>query len=93
MTDAAATREALGAALGVHGEVEKTRRLVVWRAVRIHLDEVAGLGSFVELEAVAPPDSDLTHEHALVRELRAVLRITDDRLVPRGYADLLGLRT
>ena len=31
--------------------VEKRRRLLLWEGVRIHLDEVEGLGSFVELEA------------------------------------------
>ena len=36
------------------------------RRVRIHLDEVTGLGSFVELEAVAEPDSDLARERAQV---------------------------
>ena len=39
--------------------VEKRRRLLLWETVRIHLDEVEGLGSFLELEAVAEPDSDL----------------------------------
>ena len=43
--------------------VEKRRRLLLWEGVRIHLDEVEGLGSFVELEAVAAgPDSDLSAE-------------------------------
>jgi len=35
-----------------------------------HMD---GLGTFIELEAVAPPESDLTREHALVLELREAL--------------------
>jgi hypothetical protein len=39
-----------------------------------------------ELEAVASPDSDLTHEHRLVAELRDALGITDERLVAPGYA-------
>ncbi len=51
------------------------RRLLLWQDVRIHLDTVAGLGSFVELEAVAPPDSDLTTEHERVAHLREHLRI------------------
>lgn len=38
-----------------------------------HLDEVEHLGTSIELEAVAPPDSDLTHEHRLVAELRDAL--------------------
>lgn len=54
--------------------------------MRIHLDEVERLGTFIELEAVAPPDSDLAHEHRLVAELRDALGITDERLVALGYA-------
>jgi adenylate cyclase, class 2 len=80
---------ALSAAIGVRVAVAKRRRLFLWRDVRIHLDEVEGLGRFIELEAVAPPDSDLTRERQLIAELRDVLEITDDRLVAVGYAEQL----
>jgi homotetrameric cytidine deaminase len=49
--DPDALREALDAALGTLVEVRKSRRLLVWEGIRIHLDEVEGLGSFLELEA------------------------------------------
>jgi adenylate cyclase class IV len=52
-------------------------------------DRVERLGTFIELEAVAPPDSDLTHEHQLIAELRDALAITDERLVAIGYAEQL----
>jgi adenylate cyclase class IV len=68
------------------------RHLLLWQSVRIHLDQVERLGTFIELEAVAPPDSDLTHEYRLVAELRDGLGIADDRLVALGYAEQL-LRT
>lgn len=87
--DARELRAALEAAVGVRVIVAKRRRLHVWREVRIHLDEVEELGSFIELEAVARPQSDLTREHALVRELREAFAITDARLLSRGYADQL----
>jgi adenylate cyclase class IV len=80
---------ALAAAIGIRGVVVKRRRLLLWENVRIHLDEVDQLGAFIELEAVAPPDSDLTHEHRLVTELRDALGITDERLVALGYAEQL----
>lgn len=85
--DGAVLRAALANAIGVRATVIKHRRLFLWRAVRIHLDTVERLGTFIELEAVAPPDSDLTHEHQLIVELREVFGITDDRLVAIGYAD------
>ena len=73
-------------------DVEKVRRLLVWRNVRIHLDRVADLGDFVEIEAVATTPGGLEVERERVEELRAVLGIADDRLVPVGYADLLTRR-
>ncbi len=82
-------KDALGAALGILVAVEKARRLLIWRNVRIHLDEVPGLGSFIELEAVAEPDSDLTREYENVAELREALGITDERILAAGYSDEL----
>ena len=91
VTDAAGLREALATAVGIRGVVEKRRHLFLWQGVRIHLDEVSGLGAFIEFEAVAPPESDLTREHALVNELREVFGVGDERLRAQGYAALLGL--
>ena len=89
VADHVALIEALTDALGVRCVVEKARRLLLWRNVRIHLDRVTGLGHFVELEAVATSPGGLEVERDRVEELRAVLGIADDHLVARGYADLL----
>ena len=82
-------KDALAAALGVLVAVEKSRHLLLWRNVRIHLDEVPGLGSFIELEAVAEPDSDLTREYENIAQLREALSITDERILASGYSDEL----
>ena len=87
--DPAAMTTALDDALGISVVVTKRRRLLLWQDVRIHLDEVEGLGTWVELEAVAPPGSDLTAEHAKVAALRDVFGIVDDRIVATGYAAML----
>ena len=79
----------MGAALGVLVAVEKSRRLLLWRNVRIHLDEVPGLGNFIELEAVAEPDSDLADEYRHVAELRDALDITSEQILAAGYSDEL----
>ena len=50
--DADRIHEALLAALGVLVVVEKVRELSLYKNVRIHLDEVERLGSFLEFEAV-----------------------------------------
>jgi homotetrameric cytidine deaminase len=81
--------EALDAALGTTVVVSKRRRLFEWEGVRIHLDEVDGLGSFVEFEAVLPDAGDVETAHAKVARLRSELGIDDAALVSVGYADLL----
>jgi homotetrameric cytidine deaminase len=86
---AAELRDALDAALGTLVVVEKRRRLLLLDGVRVHLDEVEGLGSYVELEAVAPAGADLADEHAKVARLREELEIDDDALVGESYSDLL----
>lgn len=87
--DPDALTRALDESLGIRGVVEKARRLILWREVRIHLDAVAGLGTFVELEAVSDRVGGLPEQEVRIRELREALGITDDRLIARGYADLL----
>jgi homotetrameric cytidine deaminase len=89
VSDAAALREALDAAYGTLGTVTKRRRLLLWEGVRIHLDEVEGLGSFLELEAVAEVGSDLSGERDKVQRLRGELGIEDRDLVATSYSDLL----
>lgn len=78
VNDGTVLSAALADAIGIRVVVTKHRRLFLWREVRIHLDRVEQLGEFIELEAVAPSDSDLVHEHDLVVELRAAFGITDE---------------
>ena len=88
--DADALREALDAALGTTLVVAKRRRLFIWENVRIHLDDVEGLGTFVELEAIVAPDGrDLEDAHAKVARLRETLSIDEAALIAAGYSDLL----
>jgi adenylate cyclase class 2 len=89
ITDSDALKDALAAALGILVSVEKSRRLLLWRNVRIHLDEVPGLGSFIELEAVAEADSDLSVEYRNIADLREALGISGDRILAAGYSDEL----
>jgi homotetrameric cytidine deaminase len=81
--------DALEAALGTVVIVSKRRRLFLWEGVRIHLDEVDGLGSFVEFEAVLPDAGDAETARGKIARLRAELDIEDDALISAGYADLL----
>jgi adenylate cyclase class 2 len=90
--DPIALTDALTDSLGVRVVVEKVRRLLLWRNVRIHLDQVEGLGEFVELEAVATSPGGLEVERDRVEQLRTALGIADEHLVAHGYADLLTRR-
>jgi homotetrameric cytidine deaminase len=82
-------RDALAVSAGVRIVVVKRRHLLLWETVRIHLDEVRGLGSFLELEAVATPGSDLRREREQVAQLREVLDIPDAALREGSYSDAL----
>ena len=85
--DAAALREALDAALGTLVVVDKERRLLLWEGVRIHLDTVRELGSFLELEGVAPADSDLSAERDRVAQLGEALGLDESRILADSYSD------
>src|SRR5918994_7470975 len=87
--DPEAMRAALADANGIDVVVVKRRHLLLWETVRIHLDEVRGLGSFLELEAVAAPGSDLRREREQVAHLREALDIPDEALREGSYADAL----
>ncbi len=82
-------RDALEASLGIRVVVAKRRLLLLWESVRIHLDDVDGLGTYMELEGVAAADSDLTRETVQVAHVRAALGIEDAALQTGSYADLL----
>ena len=80
-------RASLDAALGTLVVVDKERHLLLWEGVRIHLDTVAGLGSFVELEGVAPPESDLGPEREKLARLQRALGI--EEILTDSYSDRL----
>ena len=86
--DPAALKEALDEALGTLVVVDKQRHLLIWHGVRIHLDRVEGLGHFLELEGVAPADSDLTAERDRVAQLSEALGL-QGRVLEDSYSDRL----
>ena len=86
--DAAALKEALDTAYGTKVVVVKRRRLLLWESVRIHLDEVEGLGSYMELEGLVDGDEDGPARERVER-LRKELEIDAANLVAGSYSDLL----
>ncbi len=90
--DPAALKAALAAALGIRGVVKKRRSLYLAGETRIHIDEVEGLGTFLELEVVLETgDGASSREEGVARcrELMNALGVTESDLIDRAYIDLL----
>jgi adenylate cyclase len=82
-------REALSWAHGQAGRVRKVRTLYLVGRTRVHLDEVEGLGSFLELEVVLEEGEPLEPGVAEAHALMAQLGVNASQLVEGAYVDLL----
>jgi len=82
-------RESLSLAYGQTGRVRKHRTLFLVGRTRIHLDQVEGLGSFLELEVVLEDgetaESGIREAHILMERLG----VQSTQLVQGAYVDLL----
>ncbi|MFA4947866.1 MAG: class IV adenylate cyclase [Candidatus Krumholzibacteriia bacterium] len=82
-------RELLSLVYGQVGRVQKRRTLFIVGRVRVHLDRVAGLDHFLELEVVLeenePSEVGVWEAH----ELMARLGVEPSQLVEDAYVDLL----
>ena len=88
-TDPATVKAVLSAALGVRGVVQKIRRLYCVGQTRVHLDDVVGLGTFLELEVVLQDGQSVDDGARIARELLTRLGIPEADLVAQAYIDLL----
>lgn len=69
--------------------VRKTRDLYLFENVRIHLDEVEGLGQFLEFEALVSPGFPVAKCHGVVDRLRATFGPALGEPLSCSYADLV----
>ena len=83
-------RDTLAHACGVTGRVRKRRTLYLVGRTRVHLDEVEGLGDFLELEVVLQPGQSEAEGEAIARDVLAALGVADSALIQGAYLDLLG---
>ncbi len=83
-------KEALSKALGVLAVVDKTRDIFWVDNVKIHLDQVEGLGHFIEIEA---QDLEGTRDEVTLRrqceELMSHFGIQAEDLVQTSYGDMI----
>jgi len=87
--DPATLKRGLARTLGVRVVVVKRRELLMWYNVRIHLDRVEGLGSFVEFEAVISEGEDEATGHERVAMLAEALRLRDEDRIATSYSNLI----
>jgi len=87
--DPAALKATLTAALGVRGVVRKIRHLHLVGQTRVHLDEVEGLGNFLELEVVLQPGQSPEEGRRIAEGLMRQLGIDESQLIRGAYIDLL----
>jgi predicted adenylyl cyclase CyaB len=81
-------KKILEGTLGIKVVVDKIRDIYFVDNVKFHIDEVKGLGSFVEIEAIGEHgEEDKLSEQC--KHYMQLLNITDDQLLSVSYSDLL----
>jgi predicted adenylyl cyclase CyaB len=79
----------LCAALPIRGVVAKRRFLYRIGRTRLHLDDVEGLGTFMELEVVLDEGESSEQGHAIAERLLEDLGVAEADRVSGAYIDLL----
>ncbi len=79
-------QEMLANALGIRGIVQKTRTLYLYGAARIHLDNVEGLGAFLEFEIV---ETEGEEANRLMEKLTSVFSVEQGDIFGGSYIDML----
>ncbi|MBU0755868.1 MAG: class IV adenylate cyclase [Planctomycetes bacterium] len=79
----------LSGALPLKGVVRKRRQVFFVGQTRIHLDEVEGLGHYMELEVVLKEGQEPEEGRAIAGHLMRELGVEDDDLIDRAYIDLI----
>jgi predicted adenylyl cyclase CyaB len=82
-------KRVLELAYGIRGVVKKTRYLYLVGQTRIHLDDVEGLGQFMELEVVLEDGQSDAEGQKIAEELMNALGVERTDLIDGAYMDLL----
>jgi predicted adenylyl cyclase CyaB len=80
-------------AYGEIGRVRKHRTLYMVGRTRVHLDQVEGLGHFLELEVVLADGDTVEAGVQEARRIMAGLGVQSSQLVEGAYLDLLSRRS
>ncbi len=82
-------KHALTGALGIRVIVSKRRTVFLHENVRIHLDEVEGLGAFLEFEAVMADGVPDGAGQAQLQKLMREFSISEEDLFEDSYSDMI----
>jgi predicted adenylyl cyclase CyaB len=82
-------KRVLELAYGIRGVVRKTRYLYLVGQTRIHLDDVEGLGQFMELEVVMRDGQSDAEGQVIAEDLMSALGVERADLIDGAYMDLL----
>jgi predicted adenylyl cyclase CyaB len=82
-------KRVLELAYGIRGVVRKRRYLYLIGQTRIHLDDVEGLGQFLELEVVMREGQSDVDGQAIAEDLMASLGIATTDLLEGAYMDMI----
>lgn len=82
-------RRVLASFLRPAGEVRKRRTLFHVGQTRVHFDEVAELGRFIELEVVLAPEQSESDGQRIAEALMAQLGIDPEDLIRGAYREML----
>ena len=82
-------KRVLELACGIRGMVRKTRYLYLVGQTRIHLDDVEGLGQFMELEVVLEEGQSDAEGQKIAEELMSALGVERGDLIDGAYMDLI----
>ena len=82
-------KRVLELAYGVRGVVKKTRYLYIVGQTRVHLDDVEGLGQFMELEVVMRNGQSNAEGEEIAERLMTGLGVERSDLLDGAYMDLI----
>ena len=80
----------LSSALGIRVVVKKKRELFLLDGARIHIDEVEGLGTFLEFEVPVRDEADAVRA---MKYLRVQFMVEEASIFTQSYSDLILAKT
>ena len=88
--DISSLKKILEKSLGIRTVVMKTREIWYLDNIKIHIDQLENLGSFVEIEAKQEGKLTEADLHRQCHKLLSEFGIKEEELIPGSYSDIRG---